>query len=280
VTAPKQEPRTLRTRGTALLEQLRHIEIRRPWAAPNVLDQRPYRLLILTVTGVLGVLALVSAVLLLQIVYGNKVGIGVDFHQYLDHVARWQATGQLYLPRQLAGPTEVMDGDPLYPPTILLLLLPFRVLPEYIWWLVPIPIIVVTLVRLRPAPWTWPLLAIIALWPRTPALIYYGNPGMWMVAFICLALSRPWAGPLVLLKPSLAPFALLGFGRRSWFIALAIVVAASIPFAGLWLDYLTVLRNSRVPLTYSLLDLPLALAPVIAFVGRRRELRGDRSRSA
>jgi hypothetical protein len=262
------------TRATALLERLRHVEIRRPWASPDILAERPYRLLILTATGVLGILALASAVQLFQIVYANRVGIGVDFHQYLDHVARWQATGQLYLPRQLAGPTEVMDGDPLYPPTILLLLLPFRVLPEYAWWVVPIVIIVVTLVRLRPAPWTWPLLALIALWPRTPALFLYGNPGMWMVAFICLALFRPWAGPLILLKPSLAPFALLGLGRRSWFIALAIVVGASIPFAGLWLDYLTVLRNSRVPLTYSLLDLPLALAPVIAYLGRTRNRTG------
>ena len=264
-----------RSAASEVLEQLRHLKIRRPWAAPDVLEQRQYRLLILTTTGVIGVLALVSAFVLLQFVLASGVGFGVDFHQYLDHLARWQATGQLYLPRQLAGPTTVMDGDPLYPPTIILLLLPFRVLPEPIWWLVPVPIIAWTLIRLRPAPWTWPLLAIVALWPRTPALIYYGNPGMWMVAFICLALRRPWAGPLVLLKPSLAPFALLGFGRPGWFISLAIVIAVSIPFGSLWLDYLTVLGNSNVPLTYSLLDLPLALAPVIAFLGRTRDLYGS-----
>lgn len=258
----------------AALRRLRTFEISRSWAAPDILDQRPFRLLILTTTGVLGVLAILSAVQLFQIVYGNRVGIGVDFHQYLDHVARWQATGQLYLPRQLAGPTTVMDGDPLYPPTILLLLLPFTILPQPIWWLVPSLTIVVTLIRLRPGPWTWPLLALIALWPRTPALFLYGNPGMWMVAFICLALGRAWAGPLILLKPSLAPFALLGFGRRSWFLSLAIVAAASIPFGALWLDYVTALRNSQVPLTYSLLDLPLALAPVIAYLGRTRNLDG------
>ena len=259
-----------------VLEALRGFEIRRPWASPDILALRPYRWLILTTTGVLGVLAILSAAQLFQIVYGNRVGIGVDFHQYLDHVARWQSTGQLYLPRQLAGPTTVMDGDPLYPPTVVWLLLPFTVLPEPIWWIVPSVIIVITLVRLRPAPWTWPVLAIVALWPRTPALLLYGNPGMWMVAFICLALWRAWAGPLILLKPSLAPFALLGFGRRSWFIALAVVVVASIPFGTLWLDYLTVLSNSHVTLTYSLLDLPLTLAPVIAFLGRRRNLDGSR----
>lgn len=267
----------LRSASNAI-DALRTFEIRRPWAAPVVLQERGYRLLILTTTGIVGVLAAVSAVVLFQFVYGSGAGLGVDFHQYLDHVARWQATGQLYLPRQLAGPTTVMDGDPLYPPTILYLLLPFTVLPEFLWWAIPLPIIVVTLVRLRPAPWTWPILAIAAFWPRTPALIFYGNPGMWMVAFICIALWRPWGGPLVLLKPSLAPFALLGFGRRSWWVALAVVVAASIPFGGLWLDYLTVLRNSSVPLTYSLLDLPITLAPLIAYLGRTRVLTGTARR--
>ncbi|GAC1671941.1 MAG: hypothetical protein NVS9B8_14950 [Candidatus Limnocylindrales bacterium] len=262
------------TTASAVLDRLRHFEVRRPWADPDILANRPFRVLILTTTGIVGVLAFASGFLLFQIVYGNRVGIGVDFHQYLDHVARWQATGQLYLPRQLAGPTTVIDGDPLYPPSILLLLLPFTVIPEPIWWIVPAAVILITLIRLRPAPWTWPILAIIALWPRTPALFLYGNPGMWMVAFICVALRRAWVGPLVLLKPSLAPFALLGFGRRSWFVALAVVVAASIPFGHLWLDYVTVLRNSHVPLMYSLLDLPLTLAPVVAFLGRRREFNG------
>ena len=133
-----------------------------------------------------------------------------------------------------------------------------------------------TLVRLRPAPWTWPLLAIIALWPRTPALIYYGNPGMWMVAFICLALWRAWAGPA---DPAEAVACTLRPARvraASWFVALGLVVVASIPFGTLWLDYLAVLRNSHVPLTYSLLDLPLTLAPMIAFLGRRRNLDGSR----
>lgn len=131
-------------------------------------------------------------------------------------------------------------------------------------------IIITTLVRLRPAPWTWPILALIAAWPRTPALFLYGNPGMWTVAFVCIALVRSWGGPLVLLKPSLAPFALIGIGRRSWAISLAIILVACLPFGSLWLDYVTVLRNSQVPLTYSLVDLPVTLAPVLAFIGRSR----------
>src|SRR5947208_400034 len=94
-----------RLTASEVLDRLRHVEIRRSWAAPNVLGQRPFRLLILTTTGVVGLLALVSAFVLLQFVLASGIGFGVDFHQYLDHLARWQATGQLYLPRQLAGPT-------------------------------------------------------------------------------------------------------------------------------------------------------------------------------
>ena len=257
-------------RARRALTRLRQFEIRRPWADPAILRARPYRILILTTTGVVGLLAVLSAMTLLQIVVSTRYGIGVDFHQYLAHFERWQNTGEFYLPRQLAGPTAVMDGDPLYPPLILWLLAPFRVLPEVIWWIVPMTIIITTLVRLRPAPWTWPILALIAAWPRTPALFLYGNPGMWTVAFVCIALVRSWGGPLVLLKPSLAPFALIGIGRRSWAISLAIILVACLPFGSLWLDYVTVLRNSQVPLTYSLVDLPVTLAPVLAFIGRSR----------
>ena len=66
----------------------------------------------------------------------------------------------------------------------------------------------------------------------------------------------------------LLPLALLGIHKRSWWIALGVLAIAAIPFGTLWVDYLTVLRNSAVPATYSVLDLPLALAPVIAWIGR------------
>ena len=55
---------------------------------------------------------------------------------------------------------------------------------------------------------------------------------------------------------------------------LVLVLIACIPFGALWLDYVAVLRNSDVPLSYSLLDVPLALAPVVAGLGRRRSPAG------
>jgi hypothetical protein len=245
----------------------------RAWASPDALDNRSFRLLILTVTGVIAVMAVAVWVQLFSFISSRPGGLGVDYLQYMGHATRWLQTGEFYLPHQLAGPGPVEDGDPLYPPTILWLLVPFTAWPAILWWAFPLATIVVTIVGLRPAPWTWPILAAIALWPRTPALIFYGNPGMWIVMFVCLALRFPWAGPLVLLKPSLAPFALIGFGRRSWFLALALVVAASLPFGALWIDYVTVLRNADLSHSYSLLDLPLLLAPLVAWLGSTRSRR-------
>jgi hypothetical protein len=92
---------------------------------------------------------------------------------------------------------------------------------------------------------------------------------MWVDAAIAAGLLWAWPSALVLLKPSLGPFALLGVRHRSWWVAVGVVVLLSIPFGELWLDYLSVLRNSGVPITYSVLDLPLAVAPIIAWLGRR-----------
>lgn len=234
---------------------------------PDILDTPAGRVIVLGTTGALLVLAAAWSATLVTIV--SPHGLGVDFLQYQAHAARWQASGQFYLPHQLVGPTAIEDGDPLYPPVILWLLLPFTALPAVLWWAFPLAVIVGVLIYLRPAPWTWPLLGFIALWPRTPALILYGNPGIWVVAAIAAAVVLRWPGPLVLFKPSLLPFALIGFGTRGWFLTLAAFGALCLPFGALWSDYATVLRNSGVPLSYSLLDVPLALAPVVAGIGRR-----------
>jgi hypothetical protein len=227
------------------------------------------RLFILLVTGSLLALATIWTIQLWGIISSHPSGPGVDLHQYQGHVDRWLATGQFYLPRQLAGPTAVMDGDPLYPPIALYLLLPFRWLPEILWWAPPLAILGYALLRFRPRMWTWPLLAAIVAYPRTEAMIFYGNPGMWIDAAIAAGLLWAWPAAFVLIKPSLGPFALIGIRHRSWWIAVGLIVLAAIPFGSLWVDYLTVLQNSRVPLTYSVLDLPLALGPVIAWLGRR-----------
>jgi hypothetical protein len=235
----------------------------------DMLASPPGRVLVLTVTGAVGLAAIVLSTLLVQTV-ATTGGFAVDYHQYIDHTTRWLETGEFYLPRQLEGRTTVIGGDPLYPPVVLWLLVPFTVLPAVLWWAIPIAITAVVIVGYRPAPWTWPLFAFIALWPRTEALVLYGNPGMWSVAAIAAATRWHWPGPLILFKPSLAPFALIGIRHRRWWATLVVFILASVPFGALWIDYATTLRNSGVPLAYSLLDVPLALAPVVAYVGRTK----------
>lgn len=88
-----------------------------------------------------------------------------------------------------------------------------------------------------------------------------------MAAGVVLA----WPGVLVLLKPSLGPFALIGVTRRSWWVVFALVGLASIPFWGLWADYLAIVQNGNGSLVYSLQDVPVVAAPVVAWLGRSRE---------
>ena len=242
----------------------------RAWEGPT---SPRARLAILFVTGVLGVLALVFTIQLTQFMIGNRYSIAVDFNQYRGHTARWLETGQFYLPHQLQGDTTVMDGDPLYPPIALYLLVPFQWLPAILWWVIPLGVITYVFIRLRPRMWTWPIIALLFLWPRTPALILYGNPGMWVVAAVAAGLLWRWPAAFVLLKPSLAPFALIGIRSRLWWVIVAAIAVVSIPLLPQWLDYFTVLRNSHVHPAYSALDLPFVLAPIVAWLGSSTAMR-------
>jgi hypothetical protein len=193
---------------------------------------------------------------------------GQDFAMYRDAAARWLSGGGFYLPHQLAGPYPVTMGDVLYPPTSLLLLAPFTVLPAILWWAVPLGLLAVALWRLRPAPWAWPLMALCAGFFQTRNLVAAGNPDMWLAAALAWGVS-----PAVLLKPTLAPLALAGIRSRRWWVALAAVAVGSLAFLPMWADYLRVLANaqdSRPALLHSLADVPFLLLPLVARAARPR----------
>ena len=188
--------------------------------------------------------------------------LGVDFHQYLEHARRFVETGAFYLDRQLRGPYVIGPGDPLYPPAILYLLVPFLVIPQVLWWLVPLGLIGTLVTTSKPKPWAWPLLALILADPRTMEIIIYGNPAMWISAAVAGALLWSWPGALVLLKPSLAPFALIGVRSRGWWLTLAMGVVLSIPLAGLYVQFARVLLDSNGSWSYSLPDVPFVALPL------------------
>lgn len=197
----------------------------------------------------------------------NFNGYGaIDFDLYLNATRRWLAGGSFYEPYQLAGPYPIRMGDVLYPPNVLLLLIPFTVLPAMLWWAIPLGITAWAVWKLQPAPVSWPFIAFCLFWPPFVARTVAGNPIMWALAFLALGCLYKWPAALVLIKPSLFPFALIGIRSRSWWIALAAGVLISLPFAGMWIDWMVVLVNSTEGgLLYSLQDLPILLLPIIAW---------------
>lgn len=191
--------------------------------------------------------------------------VSIDADIYFAARDRWLADGTWYLPRQLEGPYEIEIGDVLYPPVLLWILLPFRVLPSALWWVIPLAITAWAIVRIRPPRWSWPLLLLCLAWGPAMAQIVKGNPVMWVMAALSVAVAMGWPSTLVLLKPSLFPFAFIGVRRRAWWLQLALLGVLSLPVLGLTLLYPQVILDSRGGgLLYSFHDVPLLLLPVIA----------------
>ena len=219
---------------------------------------------IVAISVAIGLLTLQSAVLAGR--------VGADLELYIDATRDALAGGGFYLDRQLNGPYPVTDGDILYPPTIIILFLPYLVVPAPLFWIVPLSVVGGVVAYHRPRAWTWPLLALAVASPITSLKVVHGNPVMWIVAAIALGTVVAWPAALVLLKPSLGPFAAIGIRRRSWWLALAALIVLSVPFGRLWLDYVRVVLDSRNPAgaLYSLDEVPFALMPVIAWLGSSR----------
>ena len=76
---------------------------------------------------------------------------------------------------------------------------------------------------------------------------------------------------LVLLKPSIAPFALIGVRRRSfWLVVIAGAAVSVILFGPLWAQYFLVVRNMVLRPDYSLGTVTLLVMPNVAWSARRR----------
>ena len=194
---------------------------------------------------------------------------GVDYRLYVDAATSWLHGGSYFQAYQLSGPYQISAGDILYPPVALLLFIPFTLLPAILWWLIPAAAIGWCLVRLRPARLAWPILAACVAWPTTPLKILTGNPVMWAVAALAMGVVYAWPSVLVLIKPSLFPFALFGSRTRRWWLALALFAVASLPFGSLWVDWAhSVLNSQGGGITYSSLEIPMLAFPLVAWLGR------------
>jgi hypothetical protein len=227
------------------------------------------RLVALVLTGVILVVGAWEFAFLWPYI-DSQHAIGTDLAFYRAIGERWLDTGQFYLPHQLAGPyTIATDVDVLYPPIAIPLMVALRWLPFPLWWLIPLGVIGVVMVRLRPALWTWPLLAFCLVWPRNLSDLIYGNSNMWVIAAVAGGILWGWPAVFVALKPSLGPFALVGIRRRSWWIAAVGIGVASLFVLSLWRDYFTAIGNSDAEWYWSLEDVVPMSAPLIAWLGRR-----------
>jgi hypothetical protein len=234
--------------------------------------------------AICGLLALFLAVEL--IVATHPGGIlsgppGFDYQTYMSATQRFLNGGGFYAPYQLAGPYAIGTRDILYPPSALWLFVPFTVLPAVLWWAIPLGIVGWVIASYRPSPWAWAaILALLVLpfpfdWHFSYALelVVTGNPAMWVVAAVAAGTRWRWPAAFVLLKPSLAPLALIGVRGRAWWLAAGGLAVLSLALVPLWIEYVTVVLNARGPrasLFYSVTDLPLMLIPIVAWLGRRR----------
>jgi hypothetical protein len=197
---------------------------------------------------------------------------GIDYALYADVTRRWLSGGTFYQPWQLAGSYSAWDpyGSILYPPVALWLFVPFTVLPAVLWWAIPLAIVASVAWRLRPDPRVWPLVMLCIAWPPSFLKLVTGNPVMWIVAAVALGTIYAWPSVLVLIKPSLFPFALIGIRSRSWWFALAALVAASVPFGTMWISWAQTVINARDGgLLYSIQEVPLLALPLVVRLAAR-----------
>lgn len=217
---------------------------------------------LVSLTAVLAILLAIEWAYLWSMALGHEGTFGLDLTIYQERVDGWLAGDGLYRATQLAGPYTITHGDAMYPPPILLLLLPARIVPA-LWWVIPIGL---TLAAYRPPRWAWPLVLLALLWPRTGAIYLYGNPAMWSVAFLAAGTRWGWTWALAALKPIAAPFALLGVRDRRWWVGFGVGLAACLAFLPMWPDYVRALLNARSgDALYLLGDLPILAVAVLPF---------------
>ncbi len=101
-------------------------------------------------------------------------------------------------------------------------------------------------------------------------VIAAGNPVIWAAAFVAIGTIGSGAAVFTLVKPSLAPFALLGVRSRVWWLV-ALIISSSRSSRCAVIEICAVLRNARLDLLYSIGHIPIMLIPVVAWLTSGRE---------
>jgi hypothetical protein len=166
---------------------------------------------------------------------------------------RWIHGGSYFLDRQVHGP---------YP---------------LAWMVAPAIVMGMALRRLRPALWTWPVIALLLVPPQPLVEVLSGNPLIWVMA--ALFATAAWGSPasLVLLKPTLLPFAFLRANTRAWMLGVVILAVPSLLLLPLNLEWLHVVLDARGGggFLHNLMEIPYALIPLVAWAGSASRGRGS-----
>lgn len=231
------------------------------WGRAGLMARRWYRPIALALTVVIGAFATAALAEAVTSEWAARWAFGNgDLNGYLDGARRFLATGSPYLEEQL-NPWQLQPHSFIHPPTALPLFLPFLVLPAITWWAIPI---VGTAYLIRNVkPWAWPVIALCLAWPRSQGAILAGNSDLWAMLFVALGTRFGWPFVLLLVKPTFLPLSTLGVTDRRMWVGAAIAGALMVPLIPLWFDYIKVIRGAGLPLTYSVLSLPLVAMPLV-----------------
>jgi hypothetical protein len=200
--------------------------------------------------------------------------VGHDLVLYQHEVKAWLGGTPMYPAFEVQGPFQIVEGVILYPPITIALFLPTLWLPLPLWWLIPIAIVGTIAYRLRPRRRWLLAIACCLAYPVSVGLVVSGNPDLWLAAALAIAVYWHPAGAFVLLKPSVFPFAMIGWRRREWWVIAGAFAVASLFLLPQTIDWLSVIRNGRgglrSGLVYSYQDVPLLLVPILAWAGSNR----------
>ena len=215
-------------------------------------------------------IAIVRAVAYYAAIPNPATSVGIDYELYVTAARRWLETGVFYEPYQLAGPYHVIgNNEVLYPPIILLLLVPFTALPAILWWVIPAMLTVAAIAQMRPAAWSVALACAICTSHAVQGPVFWGTPVIWLTPAVAWGLHLGWPAVAVMIKPTLAPFALVGLTRPRALVAGVIGFAVlGLPFTAMWLDWLTAIRNSDLGPFYAYTQNLLLVVPVVTWLGR------------
>ncbi len=156
--------------------------------------------------------------------------------------------------------------------------MPFSFLPGWLWILIPAAVTLAVIAWHRPGPWRLAVIAVVLASNPMEILDYTaGTPTIWVVMFVALATRWPWWSALVLAKPTLVVFGLLGFAvTRPGGSPPSRCPLVSLAFWQMTLTWLGVMVDLHgATVLYSVPNVTLLLVPLVAaYPAMRRRIAG------